>query len=54
MDRAEIYDDPRLLLESWMSADGISGATRKIEKMSDEEVRQRLKKYQEEKRNARN
>lgn len=54
MDRAELYDDPRLLLSAWMYADGIAGACKKVSEMSDLEVKQRIKKYQEVKRNGRN
>lgn len=47
MDRAELYDDPRLLLESKMRADGFSyqETKEKIDSMSDKEVDQALKPY---------
>lgn len=54
MDRAELYDDPRLLLSAWMYADGIAGACRKVAEMDDKEVKQQIKKYQEVKRYDRN
>lgn len=47
MEYAELYDDPRLLLETKLELDGYyaKDALEMIEKMSDEEVKKMLKKY---------
>lgn len=47
MERAELYDDPRLLLEAKLEANGYyaKDALKMIEEMSDEEVKKMLKKY---------
>ena len=45
MENAELYDDPRLLLEAKMHADGHPKAYQEIEAMTDEEVDQALRPY---------
>ena len=47
MDKGELREDPRLLLESKLVADGVKGAVARsmVENLSDEKVKEMLKPF---------